>query len=196
VETHVKERLTGALILVALLVILVPEILPGPFEGRAATKEAPPATAEGPPLRSFSLELGADGRAVESDQSALAPQAAAAPVETPEAADQGKPEPARSEIPEVVATEPAPVAAKPVVETPARADSWWVQLGSFSQEANAQRLVQSLTKAGFDARISPLRSKDKTLYRVRAGPAANRAAAEGLRTRLADAGHNGTLVAP
>ncbi|MEJ0039012.1 MAG: SPOR domain-containing protein [Gammaproteobacteria bacterium] len=51
-----KERLTGAIILVVLLVLLVPELLTGP-ESRQATK---PAGADGAQLRSYTIDLQDD----------------------------------------------------------------------------------------------------------------------------------------
>lgn len=206
-----KERLTGALILVALLVILVPEILPGPVADRSAGEEVPAPAADGPPLRTYSLELGTSGDRAGPGQSALAPQAVLPvaatasreaepaprePATAPPARDQGKPEStprASADVaPAEVAAKPAPVAA----DGAAQAGNWWVQLGSFSQADNAQRLAQSLVKSGFRAQVSPMRSQGKDLYRVRSGPVADRAAAEALRARLAEAGHKGTLVAP
>lgn len=206
-----KERLTGALILVALLVILVPEILPGPVADRPAGEEVPAPAADGPPLRTYSLELGAGGDRAGAGQSALAPQAAPPvaaaasreaepaprePALAPPVRDQGKPESTPRASAEVA---PAEVAAKPAAAAAngaAQAGNWWVQLGSFSQAENAQRLAQSLVKSGFRAQVSPMRSQGKDLYRVRSGPVADRAAAEALRARLAEAGHKGTLVAP
>ena len=52
-----KERLTGAIILVALLVLLVPELLTGPGSFKMAAK---PAGAEGAPLRSYTIDLQDD----------------------------------------------------------------------------------------------------------------------------------------
>jgi len=57
----VKERLTGAIILVVLIVLLVPELLSGP-KGPAASAPAGPApnsTGEAP-LRSYTINLGDD----------------------------------------------------------------------------------------------------------------------------------------
>ena len=55
-----KERLTGAIILVALLVLLVPELLTGP----ESSSPAKPAGPEGAPLRSYTIDLADDaGRA-------------------------------------------------------------------------------------------------------------------------------------
>jgi cell division septation protein DedD len=55
----VKERLTGAIILVALLVLLVPELLTGP----SASSAAKPAEPEGAPMRSYTIDLADDARA-------------------------------------------------------------------------------------------------------------------------------------
>jgi cell division septation protein DedD len=59
-ELLVKERLTGAIILVVLVVLLVPELLSGP-KGPAATPPAAGAASpslEEPPLRSYTINLG------------------------------------------------------------------------------------------------------------------------------------------
>ncbi len=100
-----KERLTGAVILVALIVLLVPELLTGPLRDRSATAPAersgqalrrlPAAPAGGTasqagmPVRSYTLRLtnaavlsgGADGAA--SPRGQPAPAASAAPVAAP-----------------------------------------------------------------------------------------------------------------
>lgn len=52
-EARVKERLTGAIIVVALLVLLVPELLTGP-EVRQTAK---PAGADGAQFRSYTIDL-------------------------------------------------------------------------------------------------------------------------------------------
>jgi len=52
----VKERLTGAIILVAVLVLLVPELLTGP----ESYTPAKPAGAEGAQLRSYTIDLQED----------------------------------------------------------------------------------------------------------------------------------------
>jgi DedD protein len=77
VEGPVKERLTGALILVALLVIVVPEMLSGPDEPAARNL---PAAEAGPPLRTYSLQLDGATTGRSQDQSALSPKAVEAPA--------------------------------------------------------------------------------------------------------------------
>lgn len=76
-----KERLTGAIILVAALVLLVPELLTGP--GRSAP--VPPADSSGSSdLRSYVIDLAEDGAA-----RTPATAAASVPVAAPEGATPG-----------------------------------------------------------------------------------------------------------
>ncbi|HEV3180197.1 MAG TPA: hypothetical protein VGZ05_06985, partial [Steroidobacteraceae bacterium] len=57
-----KERLTGAIILVALIVLWVPELLTGPI--RSAPRAAAPTPPAGePPLRSYTINLTDDAHA-------------------------------------------------------------------------------------------------------------------------------------
>jgi len=55
----VKERLTGAIILVVLIVLLVPELLSGPSRPAPATQAAAPSSSssEDLPLRSYTIDL-------------------------------------------------------------------------------------------------------------------------------------------
>ena len=202
-EGPVKERLTGALILIAALVIVVPEMLSGPDAARS-----PPADSEaGPPVRTYQLQLDTPAAARNEDQSALSPQSASvqsAPLQSSPAAApavveaQAKPEPQAAEEKPVAAVVPEP-AVQPVPPTPAATASggnWWAQLGSFSSRENAERLQKQLRAAGYAVSVSPIKSNGKELFRVRAGPVASREAAAALQGRLAAAGHKSTLVAP
>ena len=69
-----------------------------------------------------------------------------------------------------------------------------VQLGVFANHDNAERLVQQLKGQGFHALVSEISSGTRTLWRVRAGPVAERAAAEQLSVKLRAAGHIGAVV--
>ena len=57
-----KERLTGAIALVALIVLLVPELLTGPIRSAPAPQGAAPAAGE-PPLRSYTINLADESHA-------------------------------------------------------------------------------------------------------------------------------------
>jgi DedD protein len=56
--------------------------------------------------------------------------------------------------------------------------AWAVQLGSFSKQSTAERLVKELQGKGHDAYVMPVKSGSATLYRVRIGPMKDRASAQ------------------
>lgn len=217
-NSSVKERLTGALILIVAVVIVVPELFSGRPEQQPTT-EAPDAQAAdaGPPLRSYTLELGAAPAAQAVTEPATVAEVPAETAPTPASVPASTPttSPAAAQSPAPVLPEPTLPATKPPVakapEAPpasklpatrppaatAAAHGWWVQLGSFSARANADRLAGTLGSAGYSVRVSPTTKNGKELYRVLAGPADDRAAAVALQARLAAAGHKGSsLVAP
>lgn len=249
-----RERLTGAVILVAAASILVPEIISGP--GGDAPSRADETLAEtGPPLTTYELSIDPSRRdgaraevgmardsaaiaqavpppvtenvplppgvepaavavdAAGSERGAAAADATVARVTASEgrtpAGNTPTPAPsARERAPTTTRSTPAPApatAATRPAATPAQAPTpaaapvtgkWWVQLGSFSSEQNAQALARKLRDAGYTIDVSRIRSDGRDLHRVRAGPVNDRAAATTLRTRLAAAGQQGTLVAP
>ena len=233
-ETRSKERLTGALILVAILVLLVPEMLSG--------RGSKPVTAEGDeatkPAVTYTLPSNIDPLAAAADQSALlarptdqmqpvlpAPETAPElpPVEEPvppapvvatpvEPAPQPVPG-VRPPKPKTAVTKPAssPVAAAPdakaktdpkaKVDAKAKADTkakpnngdWWVQVGSFSQRDNAQRLARDLVAKGYSAQV---RDAGKSQFKVRVGPVKDRKAAQALQAKLVGGGYRASLQAP
>jgi cell division septation protein DedD len=186
----VKERLTGAIILVVLIVLVVPELLTGPI------RSAPPAaavasSAEEAPLRSYTINLAEETHSRTAARSASGPQQPA-PLPAPPP-DSAPPPPA-------AATTAATSASVPVTEHPAAAPapaatgSLMVQLGSFASRANAERLARQLRAQGFPVGVSQ-GSSGRHLYRVRAGPVSDRAAATELAQQLRSAGYkNGSIV--
>lgn len=199
-----KERLTGAIILVALIVLLVPALLTGPI--RSAPQmlaAASSASAEEPPLRSYTIHLADDARAhtaarasgpeqpapigASAAAESTAPAVAAAPVATPASAAAAPPS-VRAPAPAAIATVTPPSAS-----ASSQSGTWMVQLGSFASRANAERLAQQLRARGFQMSVSQ-GSTGRRLYRVRAGPAASRAAAVQLAAKLHAAGHAGAIV--
>jgi len=120
--------------------------------------------------------------------------------------------PARTAAAETPAVKPHPApaaaekpAAKPhaaAAEKPATASGesggWGVQLGVFGSKENAERLVLQARVKGFKASVSPITSGKNKMYRVRVGPAADKAAAQELQTKLRAAGiaHSDAKVVP
>ena len=62
--------------------------------------------------------------------------------------------------------------------------AWIVQLGSFTDEVNAQSLNNKLREAGYPAFVEPLKRNGKISYRVRVGPEIKRSEADKLLKNL------------
>jgi DedD protein len=71
---------------------------------------------------------------------------------------------------------------------------WAVQLGSFSDQANAERLAANLRKSGYAAFLSQLKTPSGALHRVRVGPQKDRDSAEAVAGKLSGDGHKGQVV--
>ncbi len=207
-DSRAKQRLTGAVILVALFVLLVPELLTGPRD--AVAPEGAPSD-EG--MRSYTIDLDAAAPAaapkLSSEPPAVAlPQVAdtrakpgedAAPA-APTSEPVPTPAPAAT-APRAEAQNPVPVQPAPVQTTPSRPagvpaerGTFVVQLGSFGSKENADRLVRDMTAKGFTAFVAPITSGGRELYRVRVGPTRERAQAEALAAQLRRIGQSGSIV--
>jgi DedD protein len=180
-DTRFKERLTGAIVLVAIVVILVPELLKGPREPKAPLNPVPAST----------IDVSGDARG------RMAPATPAPPAPAPEATSQAAAA-IGATVPAAPAAAPAsaPPASTPAVAPPVAAPtSWVVQLGSFGLRENAQKLVKELHNKGYAAFLAEYRGSGATLYRVRVGPEQDRARADALASRLAREGYKRSSVA-
>src|SRR5690606_8642438 len=70
----------------------------------------------------------------------------------------------------------------------------YLQLGAFSERANAESLRRDLVRAGEQAEIRQSSEKGRNLYRVRLGPLADPARAEETKARLRLAGFVATPI--
>jgi len=194
------------MMLVALIVLLVPELLTGPI--RSAPRAAAVApSAEEPPLRSYTINLADDTHSRSAAATASGPQHPTSLSAAPPAAAESTPPPASSAAPR--APEAAPAAPPPLLPAKsARASAaaasaansvagdsgaWMVQLGSFASRTNAERLARQVRAGGFKVSVSQ-GSSGRRLYRVRVGPAHDREAATQLAVKLRAAGHSGSIV--
>ena len=208
-DTALKHRLTGAVILVLLAVALLPELLTG--SGRAARPNALlPSEAGSAPERSIDIDLTEAARAPAGATPAPAPTPAPppaplelptppavmepAPATTPPVAEA--PTPAAAPAKAAPATPPAPEPAKaaPAKAAPAPTGTYFVQLGVFVNRASADRLERTLRRQGFTPIVKEVTASGKRMYRVRVGPEIDRAAANALLKRLNEAGHKGSVV--
>ncbi|HLA70647.1 MAG TPA: SPOR domain-containing protein [Steroidobacteraceae bacterium] len=210
-DSRAKQRLTGAVILVAVFVLFVPELLTGPKQ--AAPTDMP--TEEG--LRRYTIDLDAQSNPAQPMAGPGAPAVALPPVAdnprqaapalaTPGEAAAPAPDTPASSHPSASPAEKNNVAAAtpptpaPRVETPRPAPaavekgSFAVQLGSFGSRDNADRLVRDMTAKGFAAFVAPITSNGRELYRVRVGPTRDRTQAEALAAQLRRIGQTGSIV--
>ena len=195
-DNLVKQRVVGAVVLVALAVIFIPILLEGPED------ETGPRSLDIP----RPLEEMREGRiepmepvlvvppepvttVVIGEQTPPPEVPEAAPVEVP-AAPESPPEPATEPQP---SPEPPPA---PAASTPAPATSGWVvQVGAFGQEANAIALRDRLRKSGHTAFVERIKVSGDAVYRVRVGPYVERAEAEAQLPALSkDAGLQGRVM--
>jgi DedD protein len=224
-DDSLKARLIGATVLVALAVLLIPELLSG-----RRSETAPAAVEEDSRgTRSFTIELGGSGTgttrgeappvAVESDAPVAKPgptkddaaaavaDAAVNPVAPPAADDASAPEtppldarPAQP-APQPVRAPPADDAADAAPPPPEPAPAaparggWAVQVGAFGTSGAATKLVTQLERDGYRAYVAPVKRDGKTLHRVRVGPEPDRSAADRLAQRLKSRGLPASVVA-
>ena len=163
-ERGLKQRIVGALVLIALAVIFLPMLFTREDESRQVVVEAPPRpqspampSVEVQPTEVPELQPGEEGIA-------------------PEIVEEGSP---------AAAGQPSqPIGGPPPAEKRLDANnlpqSWSVQLASLSNRARAEELQKTLRSQGYNAYI---RSFDG-MNRVFVGPVIQRAEADRLRDQL------------
>lgn len=184
-DRALKERVIGAAVLVIFAVLVVPVFLDGPPQGTEIVSESvslPGQNDEGRKQQTIVLDR---------DRSQPVPATnvpAPAPSPTEPAIRKAKAEPDAAEV-QVAA---APQQAQP--EESSSTGMWAVQLGSFSNKDNAERLASDLRDQGFAAFLSQLPTDAGKLQRVRVGPQKDRDSAQAVAAQLAKAGHEGRVV--
>jgi DedD protein len=178
-EVRVRERLIGALVLVAIIVLLVPAVLKGPDRSRTELSDQPTRTVIVPLLV---------GEAPAGDEILMPepePPAPSAELQSAAIAPENRPPAAP--------VAPAETAGRPPVAMDTAA--WAVQLGAFSTRAKAEGLVADLRKRGYAAFVLEYRASGKLLHRVRVGPEQDRERAVAIAERLRKDGFQ-PVVAP
>lgn len=203
-KKRARRRLIGAVALVLLAVAILPFVLDNepqpvnenisiqipardaaPFNSKVEPAPLPPAPAETAPPETKT-------------------PAAAAPAETPVPEAKTPPlapdvkEPASTESPKV--EEPrADVLAKAKPEGGAEADDkprdqFVVQLGAYSNPANAKQAQTKLKSAGIKSYTETVQSGEGKTIRVRAGPFSSREQAMKVREKLKAMGYDGIVA--
>lgn len=202
-DKPLKQRMIGAIVLIALAVIFIPMLLDGgsgekrrtvsldipskpdeeyrsrllPLDDRTAAEQAPEAPQQGrvqrdaepPPRTSPPLP---------------SQQSDGASNETAEPAEQGA---ASGDSP--AETDPGPSAggadSAPAVALDGDLANWFVQVGSFSRQSNADELRDRLIEAGYSAFTEASSVDGTATHRVKVGPELQRADAERVREEIA-----------
>ena len=218
-ERALKERIIGAIVLVAVVVLVVPVFLDGPsVEGEVRSERVPLPGQDVEETQTVVLDRNRTEPVparINASAASGGPVADKPPGPRPQPVRQEEDKPlAASTSAAASGNEPAadaseetsPAAAAPAREevaaraddAPARSASatgmFAVQLGSFSSKENADKLAADLRKQGFAAFLSQLDTDKGQLHRVRVGPQKDRKSAEAMAARLAKAGHEGQVV--
>lgn len=195
-EFNPRHRIMGAVVLVSLAVIFVPMIL----EDRSAHEPVPEQAVAIP---------GKDSRLFVSKitpiENVASPEPGAATPATPEPAPapgqaagqepKSAPPETKSATPPAPKEAPPPKPAPPAAQTAAKAETWAVRVGTFSQRENATRVANRLKAAGFDAKSERLNANGRKVTRVWLGPFATRDEAVKLQARiLKQTGQEGFVV--
>ena len=207
-DTALRNRLTGAALLILLAVILLPEMLAG--EGGARSVPTETVAGVDQPVQTYDFDLSEQTEAPSPAVEASAPTPAPTPAPTlapppaaaPTTAPATTPAASAPVAPPVVSTPSPKVEPKPAAEPKTATASkpvaapetgYFVQIGVFSNQASANRLATELRKKKFAVVVTKIDGA-KPLHRVRVGPEPDRKAAEALAKRLASAGHKGSVV--
>ena len=178
-KSQLKQRLVGAIVLVALGVIFIPMILDRDDDFGISGSNIPEKPTH--------LEQLPGTRIPEPIPGPSTSKSAASPVDeqTPE------PSPPTSKS-EQVATESAPDKSETTTTTAGTSDSktansraWVVQVASFSERDKALKLRDRLRKAKYPTFVESVAIRSGTLYRVRGGPVEHRDHADEWRKKIA-----------
>ncbi|WP_024619442.1 SPOR domain-containing protein [Pseudomonas kilonensis] len=199
-----KQRMVGALVLVALAVIFLPMLFSRQDEQRQVTVDAP-AAPQAPSVPPVQVEpvvvpepqalpqepVPSDEELAEQPAVPSTPIAPAPAPATPAPAAPSKPTVAPVPVPATPAIKPAP--SQPITAAPTKPDttqsrvdanglsvSWSVQLASLTSRESAENLQKTLRSQGYNAYIRSADGKN----RVFVGPLIERAEADRLRDLL------------
>lgn len=195
-DVRLKERLIGALVVVAVAVLVLPWVLDddkGESDFSSKIPPAPPA----PAARAVDLsqprpldEAAFDDSIIAADTTVT--QSATLQTSVP----ASEPAVAETTTPAATATVEADRTASPTRQPAPVAAGFVIQLGSFGNRDNAERLVQTLRAQKFAAYSKVDKRADPAVYRVLVGPMTKREQADAQLARVRTlSGQNAIVVA-
>lgn len=194
-DRALKERIIGAAVLVVFVVLVVPVFLDGPPESGDIVSERVPLPGQAAEGDTRTVVLARDRDEPVPTPAPVSVAVAKTPQPEPEqTAQNAQPDPEPRPEPEEKPAPSEPAAQQAAVPADSPTGMWAVQLGSFTNQQNAERLAADLRKQGFAAFLSQLSTATGQLHRVRIGPQKDRESAEAIAEKLAKAGHKGQVV--
>lgn len=190
-DETLKKRLVGATVLVSLVVIFVPMLLDDEpmVESGITETNIPPKPAQDFSSRVIPAEdeeLSIPPLSQRPEIVPLTPPPAPAPTpETPEPTAPVE----QTAVPTVAENEAPPVQAPPVekpqpVQPREGLAAWVIQVGSFSNRENAEKLVETIRNMKYAAFMEQAAVDGKTLFRVMVGPEVDRKLADQMLVKL------------
>ena len=201
-EPRVKERLTGAAVLIVAALVFVPMLIDDARKPAAIAETNIPAK----PATEFDSrlvplpdpdEIVPPAPAPEPEEMVVADLPAAAVAQGPEPQEPAPQEPALQAAPPVAESPAEPAPAPPAAggasaekaggaaSAPAKVVAGWaVQTGVFAARANAEKMNAKLQTAGYPSYIEKIEREGRALYRVRVGPEVLRSEAVKLRAAV------------
>lgn len=173
-EITVKQRLAGAIVLIALGVIFIPMLLDGAgmMEKDRLEMRLPPK-----PRYDFPRHIEVEPLPEPVKEEVVSTKEEKI-TEKPEAVKQPEPE-----KPKPIARPSKSQSTAPSTKTTSKSPAlttYVIQVGSFGERKNALALRDKLRKAGFTAYVETTKASGKEMTRVKVGPVLKRTEAESL----------------
>ncbi|MBR9793152.1 MAG: SPOR domain-containing protein [Gammaproteobacteria bacterium] len=179
-----KNRLVGTVILVAVAVIILPDMLDGKKSSNGDVFVNVPAAPAKKPI--VNPEPFPDERVVASAQRPVE-IVNEKPVDEPGSPAESTPEASSDSTTQVNNSPNDDLARQTVVEAPEESEqnnSWVIQLGSFRHQKNVKQLLDKLENAGYRAFSRPIETSSGPLTKVFVGPNLNKRELDGALSHL------------
>lgn len=161
-DSNLKQRIIGIIVLAALAIIIIPLFFD--HAGRVMNEEKLSSHVPAPPSKPVMNVVAENPKQIQPAQ-----------------IDQSVVARAQTTIKEMLSKK----TQVPVVKIPAQGEAWVVQIASFSQKDNADKLVQQLQAKGYAAYIKQNKTSDnKVIMKILVGPEASLEMAQAVQKKL------------
>jgi len=184
VAAALKNRLVGTVILVAVAVIILPDMLDGKKSSNGDVFVNVPSAPAKKPI--VNPEPFPDER-VEASAQRPVEIVNEKPVDEPGSPVESVPEASSDSTAQVNNSPNDDLARQTVVEAPEESEqnnSWVIQLGSFRHQKNVKQLLDKLENAGYRAFSRPIETSSGPLTKVFVGPNLNKRELDGAISHL------------